>query len=147
MAEDGGQVITLFLSYLCKCFIISNLDARGLEPLFPTLRPARSRKGFVRENLERVSRRGNAWMALDVISFVIRWPAFGNTRNLSGERLYRIFSEASLPVGWTLIQYPCRILGPESTPSPGVQVLVKDRSHHLEQCALNYPIPKSGRHS
>ena len=37
----------------------------------------------MREDLERVSRRGNAWIALDVISFVIRWPAFGNTRNRS----------------------------------------------------------------
>jgi hypothetical protein len=35
MAEDGGHLITLFVSYLCKCFIISYLEARGLEPLFP----------------------------------------------------------------------------------------------------------------
>jgi len=34
MAEDGGHLITLFASYLCKCFMISNLEARGIEPLF-----------------------------------------------------------------------------------------------------------------
>ena len=34
MAEDSGHVITLFLNYLCKCFMISNLEARGVEPLF-----------------------------------------------------------------------------------------------------------------
>src|ERR1700730_7381632 len=33
MAEDGGHLITLFVSYLCKCFIISHLEARGVAPL------------------------------------------------------------------------------------------------------------------
>jgi hypothetical protein len=37
MAEDVGHLITLFVSYLCKFFIISYLEARGAEPLFPTL--------------------------------------------------------------------------------------------------------------
>ena len=48
------------------------------NPCFLRLCPGRSRKGFFREDSERVSRDGNAWMALDVISFVIRWPAFGS---------------------------------------------------------------------
>jgi hypothetical protein len=67
MAEDGGHVITLFVSYLCKCFMIKNLEARGVEPCFLRLRPARSRKGFIREDLERIGGHGNGWMALDVI--------------------------------------------------------------------------------
>ena len=48
------------------------------NPCFLRLCPGRSRKGFFREDSERVSRDGNAWMALAVISFVIRWPAFGS---------------------------------------------------------------------
>ena len=35
-AEDGGHVIALFIGYLLKYFIISNLETRGVEPLFPT---------------------------------------------------------------------------------------------------------------
>jgi hypothetical protein len=35
MAEDGGHFMTLFVSYLCKFFIISYLEARGIEPLYP----------------------------------------------------------------------------------------------------------------
>ena len=42
-----------------------------MNPCFLRLCPARSRKSFIREGSERVSGRGNAWMALDVISFVI----------------------------------------------------------------------------
>jgi hypothetical protein len=34
MAEGGGHLITLIVSYLCKCFIISYLEARGVEPMF-----------------------------------------------------------------------------------------------------------------
>jgi len=34
MTEDGGYLITLFVSYLCKSLIISHLEARGIEPLF-----------------------------------------------------------------------------------------------------------------
>jgi len=44
-----------------------------LNPCFLRLRPVRSWKGFIREDSERVSGHGNAWMALDVISFVIGW--------------------------------------------------------------------------
>ena len=40
-------------------------------------------QAFCEKDSERVSRRGNAWMALDVISFVIGWPAFGDIRNRS----------------------------------------------------------------
>ena len=36
MAEDDGYVITFFVFYLCKLLIIKHLDARGVEPLFPT---------------------------------------------------------------------------------------------------------------
>jgi NAD(P)-dependent dehydrogenase (short-subunit alcohol dehydrogenase family) len=53
----------------------------GSNPCFLRLCPARSRTGFIREDSERVSRRGSAWMALDVISIVIGWPAPGSTRN------------------------------------------------------------------
>ena len=34
MAEDDGHFITLFACYLCKCFMIKHLEARGVEPLF-----------------------------------------------------------------------------------------------------------------
>ena len=51
------------------------------NPCFLRLRPLRSRKGFIREDSERIRGHGNTWMALDVISFVIRWPAFGDIRN------------------------------------------------------------------
>jgi len=38
---------------ILKYLIIRYLEARGVEPLFPTpLRPARSRKGFIREDSE-----------------------------------------------------------------------------------------------
>ena len=33
MAENGGHLITLFISYLYKLFIISYLEAREIEPL------------------------------------------------------------------------------------------------------------------
>jgi hypothetical protein len=49
------------------------------NPCFLRLRPLKSSKGFVREDSERLSSHGNAWMALDVISFVIGWPGFGDT--------------------------------------------------------------------
>jgi hypothetical protein len=84
LADNGGRLWTsyhVFASYLCKFLMISPWRRRGSNPCFQRIRPARSRKGFFRENSERVSSHGNAWMALDVISFVIRWPAFGNTRN------------------------------------------------------------------
>jgi hypothetical protein len=32
MAEDGGHVITLFVSYPCKYFMLSYLEARGSNP-------------------------------------------------------------------------------------------------------------------
>jgi hypothetical protein len=54
-----------------------------LKPVSYDLRPLRSRKDFIREDSGRVRNDGNAWMALDVISIVIRWPAFGDTRNRS----------------------------------------------------------------
>jgi hypothetical protein len=54
-----------------------------LNPCFLRLRPARSRKAFIGEDSGRVTRHGNGWTKPDVISFVIRWPAFGNTRNRS----------------------------------------------------------------
>ena len=57
------------------------LGGEGSRTCFLRLGPLTSRKGFMREDSERVSRRGYGWTALDVISFVIGWPAFGNTRN------------------------------------------------------------------
>jgi hypothetical protein len=33
MAEDGRHVITIILKYLYKCFMIKDLEARGIEPL------------------------------------------------------------------------------------------------------------------
>jgi hypothetical protein len=47
-AEDGGCVITLFLSYLCKSFIISNLEAMGVEPLFPAAMSSNVHGCFIR---------------------------------------------------------------------------------------------------
>src|SRR5690349_7883902 len=103
MAEDGGHLITLFVSCLCKLFIVSYLEARGIEPLFPRQRPARSRTGFIREDSKTASRDGNAWMELDVISFVIRWPAFGDIRNLNtpsgaarGQTVQTVYKSVSL---------------------------------------------------
>ena len=49
-----------------------------LNPCFLRHRPRRSSKGFIREDSKRVSRHGNAWMELDVISFVIRWASVWN---------------------------------------------------------------------
>jgi hypothetical protein len=43
----------------------------GFEPVFLRLRPLKSNKGFIREDSERGSRRGNTWTEPDVISFVI----------------------------------------------------------------------------
>jgi hypothetical protein len=34
--------------------MLSHLEARGVEPLFPTLSPARSRKSFIPEDSEKV---------------------------------------------------------------------------------------------
>jgi hypothetical protein len=34
MVEGDGHVITLFLGYLYKYFMIKHLEARGIEPLF-----------------------------------------------------------------------------------------------------------------
>ena len=34
MTADGGHLITLFVIYICKYFIIRYLEARGVEPLF-----------------------------------------------------------------------------------------------------------------
>src|SRR6266436_7420160 len=57
MAEDGGHLITLFVSYLCKCFIISHLEARGVEPL--SLRPSFQTSTCVADrSRERVKRIG-----------------------------------------------------------------------------------------
>jgi hypothetical protein len=36
MAEDIGHVITSILCYLCKYLMLKHLEARGIEPLFPT---------------------------------------------------------------------------------------------------------------
>jgi hypothetical protein len=33
-AEDGGHLITFFVSYLRKYFMLKHLEARGVEPLF-----------------------------------------------------------------------------------------------------------------
>ena len=43
------------------------LEARGVEPLFLRLRPARYRKGCIREDSESVTRHGNGWTEPDVI--------------------------------------------------------------------------------
>jgi hypothetical protein len=53
------------------------LEAKGIESRFDDFHPARSSKGFIGEDSERVSSRGNGWMALDVISFVIRFSDRG----------------------------------------------------------------------
>ena len=52
-----------------------------LNPCFLRLRPARSRKSFIREDSEKVSRHGSGWTEPDVISFVIGWPAFGDAQS------------------------------------------------------------------
>jgi hypothetical protein len=63
-------------------FLLQSTWRRGeSNPCFLRLRPLRSKSGFIREDSERESRHGNAWMALDVISFVIGWPLFGDIRN------------------------------------------------------------------
>jgi hypothetical protein len=63
--------------------MLNHLEARGIEPLFPTARSSKIQdRLYPRGFRERVSSHGNAWMELDVISFVIRWPTFVNIRNL-----------------------------------------------------------------
>jgi hypothetical protein len=37
MADDVGRVIILIRHHLCKCLILKHLEARGIEPLFPSL--------------------------------------------------------------------------------------------------------------
>ena len=61
-------------------------DKGESNPCFLSLCPRRSRNGFIGEDLERVSRHGNAWMALDVISFVIRCPALRPTETSRGSK-------------------------------------------------------------
>jgi hypothetical protein len=64
--------------------MISYLEARGIEPCFQRRRPARSRTGFIREDSGRVSSHGNAWMELDVISFVVIPPSVALCCHFSG---------------------------------------------------------------
>jgi hypothetical protein len=65
-------------------YSLQNTWRRGeSNPCFLRLRPLRSRKGFIREDSGRIRGHGNAWMALDVITIVIRWPALGDIRNRS----------------------------------------------------------------
>jgi hypothetical protein len=53
-------------------------EIRKRDATIPALAAAlRSRKGFIREDSERIRGHGNAWMSLDVISFVIGWRASG----------------------------------------------------------------------
>jgi hypothetical protein len=58
---------------LGKYLMLKHLEAMRVELLFLPLRPLRSRKGFIREDSVRIRGHANAWMALDVISFVIGW--------------------------------------------------------------------------
>ena len=61
--------------------MLNHLEAMGIEPCFLRLCPLRSRKGFIREDPERISGHGNAWMALDVISFVYKFTLHERRRN------------------------------------------------------------------
>jgi hypothetical protein len=63
VAEVAGHVITLILKYLCKYLMLSNLEARGVEPLFP---PAMS--GDVHGCFTRAISEANAfsWTSMDV---------------------------------------------------------------------------------
>jgi len=63
-ADNGGRrhVITLFVSYLCKYFIISYLDARGIEPLFPTPTSCKIQQGLCPRELRD---RKPSWKCLD----------------------------------------------------------------------------------
>ena len=84
LAENDGHVITSVITYYSKVIDYEQLGGEGdRTPVSYAYGPARSRKDFIREDSKRVSRHGNAWMALDVISFVIGWPAFGDIRNRS----------------------------------------------------------------
>jgi len=61
--------------------VTKHLEAREVNPCFLSLCPAKSRKGFIREDSERVGCHGNGWTEPDVISFVIGWPAFGDAQS------------------------------------------------------------------
>ena len=52
VAEDAGHVITLILKYLCKYLMLSYLEARGVEPLFPPAMSSDVHGCFVRAILE-----------------------------------------------------------------------------------------------
>ena len=90
LADTGGKRWTCYhFCYHPSRFIYVSASLRVTwrrgesNPCFLRIRPLRSGKGFIREDLERISLRGNAWMDLDVIGFVIRWRAPGKIRNRS----------------------------------------------------------------
>jgi hypothetical protein len=76
MAEDGGHVITLFVSYPCKYFILSYLEARGSNPCFDGSYPMASADVLLEGIREQAERRGLLRMAVDVITFVITSHTF-----------------------------------------------------------------------
>ena len=84
MAEDGGHLVTLIRSYLCKCLISKYLEARGVEPLFPACyvqqRPRMLYQSHFRGEYVLMNKRGRTRMLLVLL---LRWQAFGNIRNRS----------------------------------------------------------------
>ena len=83
LADSVGFVITLIRCFLCKYLMLKYLEARGVEPLFFIAMSSKIQERLYPRGFREIKRHGNAWMPLDVISFVIGWPAFGDIRNRS----------------------------------------------------------------
>jgi hypothetical protein len=59
------------------------IDPNGIRTPVLIAMSSKIQESFIREDSERESRHGSAWMALDVTGIVIGWPAFGDIRGRS----------------------------------------------------------------